>query len=44
LRDALDSLHHFDLGGLALGYAPDDHTGLDYVDLAIIDEHGRYER
>lgn len=44
LRQALDQAHHLDLGGLALAYSPEHHAGLDYVDLAIIDAQGRYQR
>jgi branched-chain amino acid transport system substrate-binding protein len=44
LRDALEGLRHVDLGGLELGFGPDDHTGLDYADLSIIDAAGRFSR
>jgi ABC-type branched-subunit amino acid transport system substrate-binding protein len=44
LRDALESLRRYDLGGLELGYGPGDHTGLDYTDLSIIDASGRFAR
>jgi len=44
LRDALDGMKHFDLGGIDLGYSPADHTGLEYVDLAILDERGKFRR
>ncbi len=44
LRQALESMRHFDLGGLELGYGPDDHTGLDHADLSIIGPDGRFQR
>ena len=36
-------MYKYDLGGLSLGYSPTDHTGLDFVDLAIIDRNGRFQ-
>ena len=33
LRKALDGLGRFDLGGIEVGYGPNDHSGMDYVDL-----------
>lgn len=44
LRDALESMRAFDLGGLVLSYSPTSHTGLDYADLSIIDGEGRFRR
>ena len=44
LRAALDGMRSYDLGGLSLGYNPSSHSGLDFVDLAIIDSSGRYMR
>lgn len=44
LRDALEGLKKLDLGGLELGYGPNDHTGLEFVDLSIIDDSGRFRR
>ena len=41
---ALDGLRSFDLGGLVVGYGPDDHTGLDFVDLSIISGDGKFRR
>lgn len=40
----LNAMSHFDLGGLELGYGPNDHTGLSYVDLSIIGSDGQYLR
>lgn len=44
LADALNGLQRLDLGGLELGYSPADHSGLDYVDLSIVTEDGRFQR
>ena len=44
LRDALEGLKSFDLGGLTLGYSPTDHSGMDFTDLAIIDASGKFRR
>ena len=44
LQQALDSLNKVDLGGVELSFSPTDHTGLDYVDLSIIDSNGRFIR
>ena len=41
---ALETLRNFDLGGLELNYSPDDHTGLGYTDLSIINADGRFSR
>jgi len=44
LRKALDGMGRYDVGGIELGYSPTDHTGLDYVDLAIVDQNGKFRR
>jgi ABC-type branched-subunit amino acid transport system substrate-binding protein len=44
LLQALESLNHFDLGGLELSYSATDHTGLDYADLSIVGADGRFRR
>ena len=44
LRDALDSLRRFDIGGLEVSFSPTSHTGLDYTDLSIISSDGRFTR
>jgi branched-chain amino acid transport system substrate-binding protein len=40
LIDALNKLGRIDLGGMALDYSPSDHTGLDFVDMSIVDWKG----
>lgn len=44
LRKALEGMSHYDVGGIELGYSPTDHTGLEYVDLSIIDHAGKFRR
>lgn len=41
---ALAGMNHFDLGGLELGYGPNDRTGLSFVELSIIDASGQFRR
>ncbi len=44
LRDALENLRNYDLGGLTIGYSPSNHTGLDFADLSIVDASGKFRR
>jgi branched-chain amino acid transport system substrate-binding protein len=44
LRDALEGLKAFDLGGLTLSYSASSHSGLDFADLSIVDASGRFRR
>ncbi|QTN30165.1 ABC transporter substrate-binding protein [Rhodoferax sp. AJA081-3] len=44
LRDALESMHKFDLGGLDVSYSANDHSGLDFADLSIIGSDGKFMR
>jgi len=44
LRDALEGLRKFDIGGLEINYSPTDHSGLDFADLSIIDSEGKFIR
>ncbi len=44
LREALETLHHYDIGGLEVSFSPASHTGLDYTDLSIIGSDGRFTR
>jgi branched-chain amino acid transport system substrate-binding protein len=41
---ALESLRKIDLGGLELSYGPTDHSGLEFADLSIIDQEGKFKR
>ncbi|CAN5164936.1 ABC transporter substrate-binding protein [soil metagenome] len=40
----LESIRKTDLGGITLSYAPDRHTGSEYVELTMIGKNGRYVR
>jgi branched-chain amino acid transport system substrate-binding protein len=44
LQAALESLKKFDIGGLEVNYGADDHTGLDFADLSIIGQDGKFKR
>lgn len=44
LRAALEGFKHLDIGGLEVSFSPTDHTGLDFVDLSIIGEDGKFRR
>ena len=44
VRAALEGIRNFDLGGLELSYSASDHTGLDFVDLSIINKDGKFTR
>ena len=44
LRDALEGIRNFDLGGLTIGYSDTDHSGMDFIDLSIIDASGKFRR
>ena len=44
MLEALNGLQRLDLGGLELGYSPQDHTGLNFVELSIIGIDGQFRR
>ncbi len=44
LRNALESLNRFNIGGLEVSYSAGSHTGLDYADLSIIGQDGKFRR
>ncbi|AVP58482.1 ABC transporter substrate-binding protein [Pulveribacter suum] len=44
LHQALDNLGRFDLGGLALDYRSDHHTGLEFAELTVIGSSGKFRR
>jgi branched-chain amino acid transport system substrate-binding protein len=44
LARALDGLDNFDLGGVKLTFSPNDHTGLEFIDLSIVDATGKFRR
>jgi branched-chain amino acid transport system substrate-binding protein len=39
---ALEGLRDFDIGGLTLGYGPNDRTGTEYVELSMISRNGEF--
>jgi len=44
LQAALENMRSFDIGGLEVSYGPEDHTGLDFADLSIIGQDGKFKR
>ncbi|MCX7257818.1 MAG: ABC transporter substrate-binding protein [Polaromonas sp.] len=44
LRDALESMQDFNLGGLSISYSAASHSGLDFADISIIDASGKFMR
>ncbi len=42
LIEALETLKNFDLGGMQLSYSPTDHSGLDYIEISIINSKGEF--
>ena len=44
LREALESLRKYDIGGLEVTFTPSNHSGLDYTDLSIIASDGKFTR
>jgi branched-chain amino acid transport system substrate-binding protein len=44
VQKALESINKFDLGGLEVTFSATDHTGLDFADLSIIGQEGKFRR
>lgn len=44
LKSALEGFRRVDIGGLEVSFSPTDHSGLDYADLSIVGEDGRFKR
>jgi len=44
LREALETLRRYDIGGLEVSFSAASHTGLDYTDLSIIGSDGKFTR
>jgi branched-chain amino acid transport system substrate-binding protein len=44
LTAALETLRKYDMGGLELSYGPDDRSGLEFADLSIIGQDGKFKR
>ena len=44
LREALETLRKYDIGGLEVSFSAASHSGLDYTDLSIIGTDGKFQR
>ncbi len=44
LKQALDSMDRFDIGGLEISFSASDHTGLDFADLSFVAADGTFRR
>jgi branched-chain amino acid transport system substrate-binding protein len=44
LVTALNGIRKLDIGGMEVSFSPGDHTGLDYADLSIIGQDGKFRR
>jgi len=44
LRDALEDIRDYDVGGQYISYSPTRHTGADYVDITILNKEGKLLR
>lgn len=44
IRTALEGFQKVDIGGLEVSFSASDHSGVDFADLAILDEDGHFRR
>jgi ABC-type branched-subunit amino acid transport system substrate-binding protein len=44
LRDALESIRNFDVGGIVVNYSASNHAGSLYVDISVLNREGRMLR
>jgi branched-chain amino acid transport system substrate-binding protein len=44
LVKTLDNFRRYDMGGLELSYSPENHSGMDFVELSIIGADGKFKR
>lgn len=44
IEEALEGIRKFDLGGIEVAYSPDDHTGMEFVELSVVDVNGLFKR
>ncbi|WP_210542931.1 ABC transporter substrate-binding protein [Rhodoferax sp. PAMC 29310] len=44
LRDALEGMDNYNLGGISVSYNASNHTGLDFADISIINADGKFLR
>lgn len=44
LRDALESMREYDIGGQYIAFSPSSHSGMNYVDITILNREGKLLR
>ena len=44
VRDALEAISSFDIGGFNVTYTPTDHTGLEFAEMSVVSVNGKYLR
>jgi ABC-type branched-subunit amino acid transport system substrate-binding protein len=44
ITDSLEAMRKFDLGGIEIGYSQDDHSGMEFVELSVVDSTGQFKR
>jgi branched-chain amino acid transport system substrate-binding protein len=44
LRDALEGMDNYNLGGISVSYSASNHSGLDFADISIINADGKFLR
>lgn len=44
IQRGLESMQRVNIGGLEISYSPKDHSGLDYAELSIVGQDGRFRR
>lgn len=44
VRDALEAISSFDIGGFNVTYTPLDHTGLEFAELSVVGVNGKFLR
>jgi ABC-type branched-subunit amino acid transport system substrate-binding protein len=44
IQQSLETMNKVDIGGLEVSFTPNDHTGLEFVDLSIIGPDGKFRR
>jgi hypothetical protein len=37
-------MKHYDFGGLEVNWSPENHNGMDFVELSIIGADGKFKR
>jgi len=44
VQKALEGMQRVNIGGLEISYSAKDHSGLDYAELSIVGQDGRFRR